>query len=64
MEKSEPITRFVRKLSSGRFKPAMGPATVCGVFVETDDATGLARRTAALRLGGVLTPTEPLFWVE
>src|SRR6185295_8046783 len=33
MEKSEPIQRFVRKLSSGRMTPATGPATVCGVFV-------------------------------
>jgi hypothetical protein len=34
------------------------------VAVETDDATGLARSVKALRLGGVLTPTEPLSWVE
>jgi hypothetical protein len=42
----------------------MGPATISGRAVDIDDATGLARRTAGLRLGGVLAPTEPLFWVE
>jgi hypothetical protein len=42
----------------------MGPATISGLAVEIDDNTGLARRTTGLRLGGVLAPTEPLFWVE
>ena len=37
---------------------------ISGLAVDIDDATGLARRTTGLRLGGVLTPTEPLFWVE
>jgi hypothetical protein len=26
-------------------RPGRGEATVCGVFIETNDATGLARRT-------------------
>jgi metallophosphoesterase (TIGR00282 family) len=64
MEVGEPINRFLTKIPRGRFEPALGPATISGLAVEIDDATGLARRTAALRLGGVLTPTEPLFWVE
>ncbi len=64
MDVGEPINRFLTKIPRGRFEPAMGPATISGLAVEIDDATGLARRTAALRLGGVLTPTEPLFWVE
>lgn len=59
MEKTEPITRFVRKLSTGRMQPAQGPATVCGVFVETDDATGLAKRIEPVRLGGRLKQTTP-----
>jgi hypothetical protein len=29
------------------------------VFVETDDATGLARRIAPVRVGGRLAPTMP-----
>ena len=64
MDKDEPLNRFLTKIPRGRFEPAGGPATLSGLAVEVDDATGLARRTAALRLGGVLTPTEPLFWVE
>ena len=36
-----------------------GAATVCGVFVETDDATGLAKRIAPLRQGGRLSQTMP-----
>jgi calcineurin-like phosphoesterase len=59
MEKSEPVTRFVRKLSTGRFTPAQGPATLCGVFVETNDTTGLAKRIEPLRLGGRLKPAFP-----
>jgi metallophosphoesterase (TIGR00282 family) len=64
MDPGEPINRFLTKIPRARFEPAMGPATLSGLAVEIDDATGLARRAAGLRLGGVLTPTEPLFWVE
>ena len=37
---------------SGRFEPASGPATLCAVALETDAASGLASRVAAVRLGG------------
>jgi hypothetical protein len=57
--KEEPLRRFTTRISGGRFKPAEGPATVCGVFVETDDATGLARRIAPIRIGGRLAETVP-----
>ena len=30
--------------------------------VETDDATGLARRIGAVRLGGKLEEARPAFW--
>jgi len=59
MEKTEPLTRFVRRVSTNRMQPAQGPATICGVFVETDDATGLSRRIEPLRLGGRLKPAMP-----
>ncbi len=56
----EPATiRFWRKMPGERLAPAEGPATICGVFVETDDATGLARRIAPLRQGGRLAPAMP-----
>ncbi|HRN83710.1 MAG TPA: TIGR00282 family metallophosphoesterase [Hyphomicrobium sp.] len=64
MDTEEPLHRFLTRLPRERFEPALGPATVSGLAVETDDATGLAVRAKSLRLGGVLEPTEPLFWVE
>ena len=64
MEIDEPVSRFLTRIPRARFEPASGVATICGVAVETDDATGLAKSVKALRLGGALTPTEPLFWVE
>ncbi len=57
MDKLEPITRFVTGMAKGRFVPAEGPATLCGVCVETDDATGRALRAAPLRIGGRLAQT-------
>jgi calcineurin-like phosphoesterase len=42
-----------------RLAPAEGEATVCGVFVETDPVTGLARRIEPVRLGGRLSPAMP-----
>ena len=61
MEKDEPIRRFVKKIPSGRFEPATGAATLCGVAVETG-ADGLAKKIAPLRLGGRLSAAEPDFW--
>lgn len=56
MDKDEPLNRFTRKVPGGRFQPAEGPATVCGVLVETDDATGLAVSIEPVRVGGRLKP--------
>ena len=58
-QKEEPLRRFTTRINGGRYKPAEGPATVCGVFVETDDRTGLARRIAPIRVGGRLAQTVP-----
>ena len=62
VEKDEPIRRFIRKLPGSRFEPAAGPATLCGVAIETDDASGLATRIAPVRIGGRLSPVMPDFW--
>ena len=62
MDKEEPMMRFLRKISGARFEPANGPATLCGLAVETDDVTGLARRIAPVRLGGRLEEARPTFW--
>ncbi len=62
MDIEEPINRFITKIPRGRFEPALGPATVSGLAVEIDDKTGLALKLKAVRLGGVLQPSEPDFW--
>jgi metallophosphoesterase (TIGR00282 family) len=59
-QKEEPLRRFTTRISGGRYKPAEGPATVCGVFVETDPVTGLARRVEPIRIGGRLTEAVPV----
>ena len=59
MEKLEPITRFVTGMAKGRMTPATGTATLSGVFVETEDATGRARRAVPIRLGGRLSEASP-----
>jgi 2',3'-cyclic-nucleotide 2'-phosphodiesterase len=62
MAKEEPLGRFVRRIPSGKFEPAMGPASFCAIAVESDDATGLAARVAAVRFGGKLEEARPQFW--
>jgi calcineurin-like phosphoesterase len=62
MSKDEPLQRFLRRVSSARFEPASGPATLCAIAVETDAATGLATRIAPVRLGGALEEARPGFW--
>ena len=55
----EPMRRFTTGIGVGRFEPASGEATMCGIFVVTDDRTGLAVSEAPVRLGGCLKPTVP-----
>ncbi len=61
MEKDEPLRRFTRRIPSGRFEPAQGPATLCGVAVEIDPR-GLTKAIAPVRIGGLLNAAEPEFW--
>jgi metallophosphoesterase (TIGR00282 family) len=58
--KEEPLRRFTTRISGGRYRPAEGPATVCGVFVETAPTTGLALRIEPIRVGGRLAQSIPL----
>jgi metallophosphoesterase (TIGR00282 family) len=62
MNKEEPLSRFLRKLPGSKFEAASGPATLCGLALETDDKTGLALRVGAVRLGGILDEARPGFW--
>jgi 2',3'-cyclic-nucleotide 2'-phosphodiesterase len=62
MDKAEPLQRFLHKLPIERMKPAEGEATVCGLIVETDDISGLAKRVAPIRIGGMLACTSFEGW--
>ncbi len=59
MQKETAVARFVTKVPGERLKAADGEGTLCAVFVETDDATGLARRVEPVRLGGRLAEHLP-----
>lgn len=59
MKKATAVERLVSVLPTDRLEPATGEATVCGAFLETDDATGLATTFEPIRLGGRLAATMP-----
>ena len=61
MKKEPAVLRFVRKVPGERLTAAEKPATLCGLVVETDDATGLAVRAEPIRIGGRLQSTWPAF---
>jgi len=46
-------------MRQGRFTPAAGDGTLCGIYVETDNKTGLALRAEPIRIGGQLSGTRP-----
>ena len=60
MQKAPSVRRFVTKMPGEKPKPAEGEATLCGVLVRVDDATGLARSIEPVRVGGRLPPHLPL----
>lgn len=59
MDKVEPMRRFVTGMGKERFTPAMGEATLSGVYVETDDKTGKATTVRMIRQGGRLEQAAP-----
>ncbi|WP_109466468.1 TIGR00282 family metallophosphoesterase [Albibacillus kandeliae] len=59
MDKAEPMRRFITGMPKARFTPALGEATLSGVFVETDDRSGKATRVAMVRVGGRLESAAP-----
>ncbi len=59
MVKEGATLRFWRKMPGEKLGPAEGAATLCGVFVETDDVSGLAQRIEPLRVGGRLAQVMP-----
>ena len=59
MDKNAAMDRFAGHLPRSRLVPAEGVATLCGVVVETDEKTGLAKSIQPLRVGGKLSPIAP-----
>jgi 2',3'-cyclic-nucleotide 2'-phosphodiesterase len=59
MGKQTAGARFWNKLPGERLGPAEGEATLCGLFVVTDDRTGLARSVEPVRVGGRLSQARP-----
>jgi len=59
MTKGPAIGRFITKVRGERLTPAMGEGTLCAVYVESDDTTGLAKRISPVRLGGRLIEVMP-----
>ncbi|MFL1462139.1 YmdB family metallophosphoesterase [Roseococcus sp. DSY-14] len=59
MGKGVAALRFWRKMPGERLAPAEGPATLCGLLVETSDATGHALSVRAIRQGGGLEECSP-----
>ena len=53
------IHRFVKKMPGERMTPAKGDGTMCGVYIETSDKTGLAKTIQPIRLGGLLSQAMP-----
>lgn len=54
------VNRYIRKVpETSKPGPSRGEGTLCGVFLETDDNTGLAKRVEVVRLGPNLKETWP-----
>jgi calcineurin-like phosphoesterase len=58
MRKDTAVEKFARPHTKARFTSATGEATLCGLFVETDDRTGLATSIKFIRLGGCLAQSS------
>lgn len=61
METDEPLERFLTGIAQGRFIPAEGAATLSGVAIETDAASGLCTAIQPVRVGGAMPQALPEF---
>jgi len=60
-QKDISITMFLNKIRGEKMKPAENAGTVCGMFIELDDNTGLAKKADYVRIGGRLKENIPNF---
>jgi 2',3'-cyclic-nucleotide 2'-phosphodiesterase len=59
LQKEPAVRRFVTKMPGERPHVAEGEGTLCGIYLETDDHTGLTRTVEPIRIGGRLAPHLP-----
>jgi metallophosphoesterase (TIGR00282 family) len=59
LQKEAAVRRFVTKMPGERPQVADGEGTLCGIFLETDDRTALARALEPVRIGGRLASCLP-----
>jgi 2',3'-cyclic-nucleotide 2'-phosphodiesterase len=59
LQKAPAVRRFVSKMPGERPQPAEGEGTLCGILLETDDRSGLARAVEPVRIGGRLAAHLP-----
>jgi metallophosphoesterase (TIGR00282 family) len=56
LQKDISLFKFIKRMPPpARMQPAEGAGTLCGVYVETDDHTGLAKCIKPIRIGGILS---------
>ncbi len=58
MQVETAMPRFVNKAAKTRLQPAEKEGTLCAVYLETDDETGLCRTIRPVRLGAHLIATR------
>ncbi|MEQ9490751.1 MAG: TIGR00282 family metallophosphoesterase [Alphaproteobacteria bacterium] len=59
MDKAAAVGRMLGEIPRPRLSPADGEATLCGVVVETEPKTGLAKSILPIRIGGALSTAWP-----
>ncbi len=59
MDKAVPLARFTKRLPTERMSVATGPGSLCGVLVESDPRSGLARSVEPVRIGGSIHQADP-----
>lgn len=62
MEKDEPVRRFMHRTPGKRFVAAKGVATLCGLAIEIERSTGLAKSIAPVCIGPQLSIQLPEGW--
>ena len=63
-DQQAPLARFTTKISKNRLAPANAEGSLCGLFVEIDEKSGLAHICRPVSLGGALPEQVPVITEE